>query len=370
MVGIVEEQHGERARLFAQWKGIDWPIMIDALNLHEVPYVPITLLIDEYGVIRKIAPPMSGAKDIVATFLATTYDPPNTKKREPGTSDQTPESALVSRSHALVLWEHDLNRAIASYENVLEARPDDHWSWFRLGVAYRLRFDSSARRDLDFRNAVAAWQHALDVDPNNYIHRRRIQQYGPRLNKPYPFYDWIHTARDEIDSRGETPHVLVVEPGGAEFASPSNRFENVDPNATEPDPGGRVARDASLIAVEATVVPAKISPGKSVRVHVDLRPNEKADAHWNNEVEDVVVWIDPPKNWIVQNRHVKIPVPTGSAVSAEERRVEFEIKSPDGARGAVKIPAYALYYVCEGRSGTCLYRRQDIDVIVEIVDSE
>ena len=33
MIGIVQEQHPERARLFMQWKQMGWPVMVDALNL-------------------------------------------------------------------------------------------------------------------------------------------------------------------------------------------------------------------------------------------------------------------------------------------------------------------------------------------------
>ncbi|RMG56252.1 MAG: hypothetical protein D6723_00685, partial [Acidobacteria bacterium] len=59
MVGIIEEQHPDRARLFMQWKQMSWPVMVDSLNLLEVPYVPITLAIDEHGIIRKIQPPLA-----------------------------------------------------------------------------------------------------------------------------------------------------------------------------------------------------------------------------------------------------------------------------------------------------------------------
>ena len=33
MVGIIQEQHPDRARLFMQWKGMGWPILVDSLNL-------------------------------------------------------------------------------------------------------------------------------------------------------------------------------------------------------------------------------------------------------------------------------------------------------------------------------------------------
>ena len=56
-VGIIQEQHPDRARLFMQWKDMGWPILIDSLDLLETTVVPMTLLIDEYGVIRQIQPP-------------------------------------------------------------------------------------------------------------------------------------------------------------------------------------------------------------------------------------------------------------------------------------------------------------------------
>ena len=56
---------------------------------------------------------------------------------------------------------------------------------------------------------------------------------------------------------------------------------------------------------------------------------------------------------------IELPNPP-QATSNETRRVEFEVKSPAGARGTTRLPAYALYYVCEGAKGQCLYRRQDV----------
>ena len=69
IVGIVEEQHPDRARLFMQWKQMTWPIMIDPLNLLDVAAVPITLLIDENGIIRYVNPPISQAVTIVQEFI-------------------------------------------------------------------------------------------------------------------------------------------------------------------------------------------------------------------------------------------------------------------------------------------------------------
>ena len=64
--------------------------------------------------------------------------------------------------------------------------------------------------------AVDFWSMALQEDPNQYIYRRRIQQYGARLGKPYPFYDWVESAQAEIRERGETPVDLTVPLTGAD----------------------------------------------------------------------------------------------------------------------------------------------------------
>src|SRR5690606_12200115 len=54
---------------FMQWKQMDWPIMVDSLNLLGVKVVPITLFIDEHGIIRKVKP----KHEDLPAFLATEY---------------------------------------------------------------------------------------------------------------------------------------------------------------------------------------------------------------------------------------------------------------------------------------------------------
>lgn len=45
--------------------------------------------------------------------------------------------------------------------------------------------------------------------------------------------------------------------------------------------------------------------------------------------------------------------------------MELEIKAPQSI-GRTRIPAYALFYVCEGVNGTCLYRRKDLSLEIEV----
>ncbi len=383
MVGIIEEQHPDRCRLFMQWKQMDWPVMVDSLNLLGVEAVPLTIAIDEYGIVRKVGLKLDEAGEIEATFLSQDYAAPEEDKNvEPEPAPPPPDltdledearggdaAAWRRYAHALVLWggEEKLDDAIAAYRRAIEMQPEDGPTHFRLGVALRKRYDSPYRKKTDFQAAVDEWRVALGINPNQYIWRRRIQQYGPRLAKPYPFYDWVHQARKEIRARGETPLPLRVEPGGAEFAHPLERFETAPGTAREPDPQGRIHRDEKgLIQVEEAVVPGVIPPGGAVRAHLVFRPNERIKAHWNNEAEDLVVWVNPPPGWEVSRRSLTVPSPP-EPVSKEPREVEFELQAPpDAAPGGHVTSGYALYYVCEDVGGTCLYRRQDFKVPVLI----
>ncbi len=356
LLGIVEEQHPERTRLFMQWKEMDWPLLHDPLNLLDVEAVPLTYLIDEHGVVRYEKP----TDEDLEAFLRTDYpDGP----AEPLDLVPSPDSA-----EHILLWEGDasLARAIESLERRVGELPDDARSHFRLGVAYRKRYDSDSAAVGDFQKAVEHWVRALDIAPNQYIFRRRIQQYGPRLDKPYPFYDWVAEARQRILARGETPAVLPVEPGSAELAAPIEELaSDVGPGQNaEPDPRGRIYRDEKpLIRIETVVVPTLVDSGESARIHVVLRPDEEVKAHWNNEVDDLVFWVSPPDGWRVDRHLHQVAVPN-EPVSQETRRVELEVQTPPGFVGSATIPAYALYYVCEDVDGTCLFRRQDVELTV------
>jgi hypothetical protein len=114
---------------------------------------------------------------------------------------------------------------------------------FRLGVAHRIRHESARRKPGDFQAAVDAWGPALALDPSQYIWRRRIEQYGPRLAKPYAFYDWIEQARAEIARRGEAPIPLTVEPYCSELAGPVREALAEAAAPVEPDPTGLIGRD-------------------------------------------------------------------------------------------------------------------------------
>lgn len=226
----------------------------------------------------------------------------------------------------------------------------------------RAQRGASATSSNDFQAAIDHWGQALELEPNQYIYRRRIQQYGPRLIKPYSFYDWVHLARTEIAARGQTPIELMVEPSGAEFASQAKEFAGTAESRQAPDPEGRIRRDQQeWIRADVVVVPGTVEPGESVRVHVELRPS--ADAVWNNESEPLVLWLELPNGWQSEGQWFASQLPQ-TAESDEIRSFEFEVKPPESQATATSLKAYALYYVCEPTQGTCLYLRRDLEIPV------
>ena len=101
-----------------------------------------------------------------------------------------------------------------------------------------------------------------------------------------------------------------MEPRGAEFAEPLKSFAASTETGQSPDPDGRIFRDEKpLIAAESVVVPAVIERGESARIHVTLRPDLSLKAHWNNEVDDLVFWVDPPAGFRVDRRHHTLAIP-------------------------------------------------------------
>ncbi len=375
MLGIIQEQHPDRCRLFMQWKQMEWPILVDSLNLTAIDVVPLTYAIDEHGIVRYVKP----TREDIEQFLATEYPAP---PADPVRAVEIPDldalraatsagsvDAWLRYGDAAFTWGGDgrATAAVEAYEAAagLDRRRDGRIH-FRLWTAYRRRYETAQRRPGDFTRAVEHWAQALEIDPNQYIWRRRLQQYGPRLDKPYPFYDWVEDARRDIVARGERPPPLRVEPGGAEIAQPADSFDASVSTRAEPDPAGRILRDAGeFVTIESTVVPPVIRPGDVARVHLIMRPNAAIKAHWNNEVEPLRVWVAPPEGWAISTEDLTAPQPP-EPVSTETREVQFELRGAEPSPGMAPVSAYALYYVCEDVDGTCLYRRQDIELSLRV----
>jgi tetratricopeptide (TPR) repeat protein len=379
VLGIAQEQYADRCRLFAQWHQLNWPILYDPINVMQVRGVPIEVAIDENGIVRSLRPDL---KTFEWEFLDKTFSSKDAKEVEKSEKPSQPDLAALRRraeqgnsfeawrelGDALVLWgePNELNHAIDAYTRALQIKPDDGNANFRLGVCYRMRYESPQRMSADFQMAVDSWTKAREIEPNRYIWRRRVEQFGPRATKPYPFYDWVETAIRDITARGDKPIHLTVLPTGSELAGPGPALEAKRQEVKPPDPQGRILRDAqNLILADVTVVPRHIKGGQTVRVHVTLRPNGELKAHWNNEAEPLRLWIDAPSGWKPQPQLLSWPQ-AAQPESSEPRHLEFEILSPADASGTTELHAYALYYVCEDTLGTCQFLRKDIPVTVTV----
>ncbi|MEE8142850.1 MAG: hypothetical protein V3T77_07100, partial [Planctomycetota bacterium] len=259
-----------------------------------------------------------------------------------------------------------LDRTVAAYEKAKQLDGKDGRAHFRLGVALRRRFESKERQPGDAQAAVASWGEALSRDPNQYIWRRRIQQYGPRLDKPYNFYFWVAEARAGIRARGETPWPLPVEPMGSEIASRSRQSKETlkGPN---PDPEGQISRDSrNHVEIEAVVTPARVRPGQRTRLRVHFRLNGKPSPHWSNESEPLLFFASLPGTLSVEEGEFEYPNPK-LPTSDETRVLELEIGVPaDAKSGAISVPAYSLYNICEDDTGVCRYLRQDFHFTIHV----
>ena len=96
LLGVTQEQHADRCRLFAQWKQFDWPILHDPINLLEAPAVPIVVAIDEFGIVRAVRP---RPETFAAEFLDRTFadDAPPGGPRSAGPPDA---DALLRKAEA------------------------------------------------------------------------------------------------------------------------------------------------------------------------------------------------------------------------------------------------------------------------------
>lgn len=330
VAGIVQEQHPDRAVLFRQWKMLDWPVFSDPFNDLGVAAVPITLLIDEHGIIRYRNP----KEEDLQAFLATEY-------------------RADAKEQSLTLLPKSLNRL----KELISKEPDNARAHFRLGVAYRMRFDSNKRDPNDFAKAMAHWQKALALNPNQYIWRRRIQQYGPRLDKPYSFYDWVTEARKELINRGWEPAKLVAEPSGAEFARPSKKRGRESALANHPDPKNQVDRDQEkLITCQVVVVPSTNPKAQAVRIHLTFVP--ALTTTWTNDAGNMSFHLNP--DIAAEIVDLKIPALPKEISSSETRVIEFALHPKKGQPLPKRLTGAAFYYVCTKTDQTCRYLRNDL----------
>ncbi len=363
VLGVVQEQHSERTKLYKQWKQYDFPIAQDSITKLGAAVVPIFIGIDEYGIVQNTKLRPNG----LAKFLKTKFDAPETASpvmgketnfAELAEEDPTAENLCMLGDQEMLFRDSGMkchDKAIEAYKAALEKNPNNGTILFRLGAAYRQRYDEHSHDDADFDMASKYWTMALDSNPGQYIWRRRIEQYGPRLQKPYPFYDWVGTAIKEIKERGETPIALTVDLTQSELANrstPNYSNEDAKPESTE-----EVSRDGgTFILIESTMVPGYVEAEKPATIHMRLVPK---GAKWNNESTPLTVWIESEGAKL--SKHLLTFDNPNQPDSKENRSLEFDILVGKADKCSVK--GFALYNVCT-EDGVCMYRRQDFEIEV------
>lgn len=361
LIGLTQEQHPERCALFAQWKEFDWPILWDPFNLTDAEVVPVAIGIDEYGVVRKIGL-RSGDLD---EFLAAEYEPAGQRSElqfEVGPPKEGAKPSNVEEALAQLMW----TRAsfAAPIEILREASLEENapaLAAFRYGVALRMRYDSNERQADDFQRSLDAWSRALEARPSQYIWRRRIQQWGPALDKPYPFYDWTATAQAEVRERGETPVELRVTLTTSERSGrqPAKLKALETPH---PDPEASVPRDRSgWVSLETAVAPNTDPRGEdSGQVHVTLRPSTAHAVHWSNDAGATQIWIQDAEKWGLESAGYELPFPADIERSYESRTFDFMIAHDESQPN--ELVGTAFYYVCGDREDECRFLAHDFRI--------
>ncbi len=372
VLGITQEQHPDRCLLFARWKKFDWPILWDPFNVTGTQVVPRATLIDEHGVVRSLrADPNSLESD----FLAKDFPAPELDEKLPKGSGEeliealltkkgTPKAAYYDALSALLWNSGNGDTAMKALEGYARRASRDAAAQWRLGVAYRMRYDSAERHEGDFQAALDQWGKGLALNPSQYIYRRRIQQYGPRLDKPYPFYPWIAEATKALEGRGQEVPALRAPLSGAERTS-AGRIDAAK-GEEEPDPSGAIAAQKGLLELEASVAwstPGRRSRGDGARVHLVLRPTGNRVLLWDAEAGPVTVWLELPKGWTTENRLLEYEL-QGTDKAEEQVVLDFEVAFPGGKAATGTIRGYALYYACLDGPGECRYLRHDFEVVV------
>ena len=378
VIGVVQEQHPDRARLYRQWRRLPWPIAVDSLNLLGLRAVPKLVALDEWGVVR-----VSGLRSLeqLTAFVQRVYartQPPDDYARRsnwtlpepapyPRAMANTPYPTYAVRTALqeghIAFASGRLDEAVESFRKPLTYRPFALVA-FRLGVALRRRSESDKRQPGDAQAAVDAWTRALQLEPNQYIWRRRLQQYGPRLDKPYEFYSWVAQARKDIRARGEEPLALVSEPVGSEIAAPVRGYLSAFDNK-DLDPEGKIARDDGRIVIEPLVTPGRVRPGGAARVRVRFRVNAHKKPFWNNEADGLQLYVQALAGCTIREGVFDYELPK-PAETREDRVLEFELTTPADGTGKLLLKAYALYDVCDKEGGTCLRLRQDFSILLTL----
>jgi tetratricopeptide (TPR) repeat protein len=349
-LAIATEQYGDRMALFMQWKEMTFPTLLDPLNVMAVKAVPILLLVDEHGIIQFRNP----SDEEFEEFLTKNYPAPQTAQ-ETAPLNPRLKAALAALQSGKP---YQIAEAIQDYQKHTAENPDDAAVFFRLGVLLRHRYDSESRQDGDFQNAVLAWSKALAQNPSQYIWRRRIQQYGPQLDKPYPFYNWVTTAREEIKARGAVPLPLTTEPSGSEMASPTKEAATRKNDQLYPAAGGDIPSGEEAVTLETTLIPHTSREGRDGSYRLHLRVTPQQAHHWTSDAQEASLWLllDGQGPQLLTRDITKLPA--DQEISTSARILESGISAEEAEKGQLAL----FYYICSDTPPVCSFLQSTIEL--------
>ncbi|MFQ5655771.1 MAG: hypothetical protein ACE5GW_13705, partial [Planctomycetota bacterium] len=120
------------------------------------------------------------------------------------------------------------------------------------------------------------------------------------------------------------------------------------------------------VAVESIVAPARVRPGDRVWVRLSFRLAGKTPPWWNNEGDPLRLWVDLPESLVLEGGIFVHPAPE-KPETRELRVLEFEAQVKRAtADGSLRIPAHAIYGICDDIGGACRFLRQDLQVEVRV----
>ncbi|MEL6712599.1 MAG: hypothetical protein AAFP86_02430 [Planctomycetota bacterium] len=345
LVCVAQEQSPDRPALFAALHGLDFPLLWDPFALCGLERVPLALLVDEDGRIRAVgADPRAFADGLGPRLVDPVELPPLPAAAAPPRGFRVTRSAMdrtdgTRRALARLLLGGaftdasggpTLDADVSELRRAAEdAAPEAR---FRYGVALRMRAATPRARADDFQRALDAWRAALAARPERLVWRRRIQRFGPLLDRPDSFYGW---ARPAVHAGAR----LVVPLGEGESAPRTTRIPGGRPKVESPglapdaadrprDPG-RAVRIETAVALNTGALGSKVRiPAGAARVHVTLRP--RPGARWADrgpggfEPAPPELMLEVPDGWQVDARRVRF---RRAGAGAEPLRIEFEVST-------------------------------------------
>lgn len=257
-VGVIHELHRDRGELFVRWKKIEFPVYHDPMNFICAPRVNRAVCIDADGLVRVIA---KSPVMVTDRFIEKKFEPisnavrlPKVKPPDPRVTKRTAGEGhrpleIIQHGDALMYSGHpvEMNEAIRTYRKAFEIAEPNAAAAFRLGSAYRLRFDSGNRQPGDWAKSCEALQIAAALAPRNDIYTAHVRQLGITTDKQASAYGWIADARQSLGGAAR----LNPEPLAIEMAGPASAFEAGAAPSTSPP---KIESVAGVISVEHAVV--------------------------------------------------------------------------------------------------------------------